>query len=509
MVAWFDHQPPREAREALEDRGFLVGSVAASQLKSPIDLIGLCAVVFTQSDSKRTQVIAQLTAHAELLLDCDVRVIVRPTTDASAAGALSGLGERLGLEVAEPSALSMPDPPSIRIFGASDGWNVVANYILEHPPGPAPRPEAELQITLEDSAGNPATLKSSADEILLRRAFWDCSALHLKPMPVGGKSGATTFRGFAEIAESEHGKWPVPYFIKLETRGGTAKEYGNYLKHVAPYVPFHLGPHLATKRCCLGARKGILVGDFVDESESLLSCAPDGRAAAALSCLFDRTLVGWYRSAMPYPKPLSSWLRAPATISVARLARARVLGATLSPSELAILVNRCTASPTLCGARHGDLHARNILVRATDAIIIDFMRHEVGPLVCDVACLEASLLVDGFADAIGNQKPEALLASLVPLYDRLPTTPGIPDANPRDPSRWFYRAVRQLRLHAHQMETENRQYAGALACALLGQAKRGRNASEPEASLRAVAYVLAERVLLHAFGPLVPSGSPA
>ncbi len=51
------------------------------------------------------------------------------------------------------------------------------------------------------------------------------------------------------------------------------------------------------------------------------------------------------------------------------------------------------------------------------------------------------------------------------------------------------------------MESRPHQYAAALALALLVKATKSPKTPEPEASRRAAAYVLAERLLVNAFDP--------
>jgi hypothetical protein len=292
------------------------------------------------------------------------------------------------------------------------------------------------------------------------------------------------------------GQWPLPFFVKIGSRKKILIEYQNYVDNVAPYVPFHLGPHLVADRCCLGAYEGVIVGDFVEESESLLHCAQDGRAASAIACLFDRTLRGWYRGSHLEERPFCEILKRhfPRKISRDRFARACQLGARRDLKELRGLFECCKSTPVIVGPIHGDLHAANVRVRATDAIVIDFYGHREDPLVYDAACLEASLLVDGFP-SVRKSKIKNWLQSISTLYDHVPLQGVLKQANPKNQSAWFHSCVRQIRLYARQMEYGPPQYAAALAVALLTKATKDPEVSEPEASRRAAAYVLAERVL--------------
>jgi hypothetical protein len=510
QVAWFGCQPPQDGQTAFKDRGFLVTSCTDSQLTEPAFLAGLSAVIFTQRADKPTQIVQSLRDHAKRLLNHDCQIILRPRSkelsqDPSILrNVLDGLRlPRTGLPhkdagktASELAVDAIPPLPHVAFFDESVSWGFIANVVADNALGAAPN--LALKITVDD-----VVTKLDPDaELLIRRAFWDCSDVHLVAME-GGRSGVRVYRGYAELAGGLHAQWPQPHFVKLGDRTKILEEYEIYEENVDPYIPFHLGPHLIRERCCLGASEGVLVGDYVEESESLRDCASEGRAATAIACLFDRTLLGWHRRWEEVSTPLSRGLlhRFPrmSRISNGRYARARALGATRDLNELRTLFERCNSEPILVGPIHGDLHAANVRVRATDAIVIDFCAHVDFPLVYDAACLEASLLVEGFAD--DKREIEDWLSSIAQLYEHPVTDGSLPHPNPKDRSCWFHACVRQIRRYARQWERGKDQYAGALAVALLTKAVKDKNAPEPEASRRAAAYVLAERVLWSTFGP--------
>lgn len=508
-VAWFGCVPPADGRQAFEDRGFKVTSCSAAQLNDTGFVSGLSAVIFVQSSDKAAQVGQYLSEYAERLLNYDCQVVLRPgSAELSDDPQLlrntvdrlrlpeTGFPERVPEEGKPPKAVeAIPPPPYVRFFGHFVPWGFIANKVAENPPGAAPN--LILDISVDDVVKK---LDSDA-ELLVRRAFSDCLNVHLVAME-GGHSGVRVYRAYAELAGGLHAQWPQPHFVKIGERATILKEYEMYEDDVDPYIPFHLGPHLIRERCCLGAKEGVLVGDYVEESESLRDCASQGRGATAIACLFDRTLLGWHRRWKEVQTPLSRGLnhRFPRInrIGNTRYARARALGATRDLNELRTLFQRCDSVPVLVGPIHGDLHAANVRVRATDAIVIDFCAHADFPLVYDAACLEASLLVDGFAD--DKRDIEEWLASVASLYDHPVTGRQLPHPNPKDRSCWFHACVRQIRRYARQWECREDQYAGALAVALLTKAVKDKHAPEPEASRRAAAYVLAERVLWTTFG---------
>ena len=515
-VAWLNLEPDSEARRILEEREYLVARCTEDHLRDPAYLAGLTAVVFSQSAEKPTRIGRELQSHARRLLDYDCRIIVRP----SALGATIAENVIASLRlptVGLPAAVADPkegEPPlpCVRYFDIAAPWGSVANFITGSPADPPPN--AALKIVIDDriDAVGKRTKCELRDELdlLVRRAFADCAHVHLVPMD-DGHSGVSVYRAYAELAGGLEGLWPQPYFIKLGDRAKVLHEYKIYEENVDPYVPFHLGPHLIRGRCCLGAKDGILVGDYVEESESLRDCACTGRSATAIACLFDRTLVGWHRQARQVSQSLSAGLMAKFPFihnASPRMRRARELGATRSVKTLKKLFRRCTSQPVLVGPIHGDLHAANVRVRASDAILIDFAAHRNLPLVFDAACLEASLLIEGFAG--DHRDAQEWLKSVEDLYSAPVLDAVRAHPNPKDRSFWFLTSVRQIRRYARQWECGKDQYAAALALALLIKASKDPSVPEPEGSRRAGAYVLAERVLSSTFGaPAVHEASVA
>ena len=531
-VAWLAIQPPAEGEAAFKERGFQVQQYSAAQLQDQAFLMPLAAVIFTQREADLTGITQELQTHAQRLLDYDCRIIIRAFDRGDLhrqplriiANAVNRLrlwtvglppGEAVKLKMWQPTGHGEPPLPHARLYGLNVKWPDIANFITEHQPGPAPNANLVIVPDVEKGRLRPG------HEVLLRRAFWDCTEVHLKPMD-DGRSGVSVYCAHAELAEGQLGRWPLPYFVKIGERSKVFNEYLNYQDKVDPYIAFHLGPHLIRERCCLGANTGVIVGDFVDESESLIECARAGRAAPAIACLFDRTLVGWHRSARKEREEsckLANGFRRifPEMIGAfePRLAQARALGAKKSLSELQALFECCTSTPVLVGPIHGDMHAANVRVRATDAILIDFLAHKRGPLVYDAAVLEASLLVEGFRDGRefdrASMSPERIakmdseikewLRSIETLYTDIPLQDALSHPNPKNASCWFHACVRQIRRYAREMQTGEHQYAAALALALLIKASKDLEAPEPEASRRAGAYVLGERVLVNTFGP--------
>ena len=268
--------------------------------------------MLTQSATKPRLIVSDLEKYGSLLLDFDCRIIIRAAEvpGLNTLSIITSAIDKLHLPTAglppneaeklkkwQPSGRGDPLLPHVHIYSESIPWANVANFLAENPPGPAPN----FTLTIDSS---PLDLQFAPDsKLLIRRAFWDCADVHLVSMS-GGHSGVDVYRAHAELAAGLHGRWPLPYFVKLGAREKIMAEFQNYEGHVRSYVPFHLGPHLVPERCCLGATKGIIVGDYVAESESLRDCARQGRANSAIAASsierLSAGIVGQRKNQLPF-----------------------------------------------------------------------------------------------------------------------------------------------------------------------------------------------------------------
>ncbi len=289
-------------------------------------------------------------------------------------------------------------------------------------------------------------------------------------------------------------------------------EYDKYCGHIFEYVPFHLGPRLRRDRCNLGSTQGILVGDFVEGAESLISCARGARCGHAISNLFDKTLGGWRKQKrLDTDRSLSSYLEkkwhseGSDALIILPPARAEIVRRLGGETDIALLKmifeNHGNTSPLIAPA-HGDMHAANVIVRHGDGILIDFEKlEEHYPLTYDPASLEGGLLVEGFIKDLEKKKgfkPNELVKLIEPLYERLALKRGETTLCRRgDPTEWFYDTVNQIRTLSWAAEYEPGQYALTLALCLI---RKGCNTHEslegkgPNAS-RAIAFFFGQKIL--------------
>jgi hypothetical protein len=502
-IAWLNSPQPTEATQAFSARGYSVETCDSEALGRPAFLAGLAAVVFTQNPDKLRDIGSDIEAHGARILDHGCQILAIP-----ARGWHSSLIESIEkTRLSTVASLNILSFPFIRIFDEKADWNAIASFIEKHPQGRPPN--AQLQIDSDvGKTGNIPGL-SSARIVLLQRAFGDCSKVHLKPLG-GGLSGAAVFIAYPTLERTYlNSRLPLPYFVKFDSRDNALKEYKNYRERVDPFIPFHLGPHLIDERCFLGAFDGVIVGDYVEESESLIDCAKSGRAGPAIACLFNRTVHGWHRDATEQNG--ATYPIFPDSIPAARWNLAKSLGAKTVLKDLRQYLKHANISSMMVGPVHGDLNANNVRVRGVDAIVIDFLsQRDDGDVVFDAANLEASLLVDGFANNLLGQRASAndvrtTLKLVRPIYEKSLVNLVPPYCDPENPANWFYECVRQIRRYARQVECHSGQYATALARAFLKRSCKESRADAPftinEEYRRSAAYVVAELILLRTFGP--------
>lgn len=511
MVVWAGTDVPNCAKVAFEARDLVVSQCTFEQLASGPFLAGVGAVVFTQDSGGADVLKGLIETHAPRLLNygCTViaRIIPDPVSDASfRAGMYRAnlpfgnlvVGTAASTSASNQSTEGDPPLPQVRFYGDTVGWESVANFIVSHPAGDAP----DDNVTIE-----PKSMFTEEQLLLLKRAFAGYAEVHLTKLD-SGRSGAKALRANAR-RHGITGGWVQPHFVKIGQRPAITIEYFNYDERVDPYIPFHLSPNIQKERCCLGAKLGLLLGDYVDGSESLEACAKDSRAGHAIACLFDRTLRGWYKMATLDERVLSSMnedFKLKRNFPKGRLELARNIGAHHDLQIMEKHLKQCSSKQWLRGPTHGDLHATNVRVRATDAIVIDFQAYSNGLVLRDIARLEVSLLVDGFRRSTYEDPTNATkfdgkgwLKDVEQLYLCDPTSNHPLDyEDPSSRAHWFHLCVRQVRLHARPFELGVGQYAAALGMELL--LKSARDEAPPfEHYRRAASYYLAERMLEKVF----------
>jgi len=484
-----------------------------------------CLILIQNTDEPKL-ISEELQTYAPLLLPRDGRIYILPASQKGAIGLQfrrqiiaaidehripnSGLSSlnRERFEKWDDGPNFDPFGPFAHVFNLPPpfDWAKIANVIRSNsasaaPPLPVPIISAKRsndeKIDLDDEA-----------TCLLQRAFKNCESVELVAVS-NGLSGIGTYKTYVKPRIDQLAQiWPYVYFVKLGKRKMIATEFRKYEENAMDYVPYHLGPRLRSDRCALGHKLGVIVTDYVHTAESLRDCARDGRAGAAIGNLFSHTLRNWRGSAKKEEIDIRVHLTEVVEKEVPphRIQNIKNFGATKTYLELRELLLRSESKPTLMGVIHNDLHATNVLVRANDAIIIDFEKlKESGPLLYDVASLEAGLFVDGF---IGDKRdPLILLSSIDSLFTLKALDWKFPKFNASDRSAWYFESARLIRMHGREMERAEHQYALVLAAVFLKKScndedfdkldnvdKSAKAITREQA--RALAFLLAEKIIL-------------
>ena len=288
-------------------------------------------------------------------------------------------------------------PPSLhaRLRGAvlritgSFAPHSLPQAILTFDPGSAANRRLDIALAPDISV--------HADErLLLMRAFMDSRRIVLRRLS-GGLS-AHTFFVQATLTFSEAGPRPMPFFVKLDEPAKIADELANYEAYATQHIPWYLRPNIDARRCFIGVNRGILVGTFVDRSESLWAVAQKGDGARYIHSLFENTLTGWRGHA----DRLATKRGTLATrlegifryedVQQNYVDAANQLGMHESAKTIWEHLLDLSDQTWREGIMHGDMHGENVRVRDSDAIIIDLERTRAnGPLSADLASLDVWL----------------------------------------------------------------------------------------------------------------------
>ena len=539
-IAFVGDMPSGPSLDRFRDRNFKCEATTLDKLCRAQYAAQLDAVIWTQDRHKPYSMIRELRTVVPHLLDHDIRVYVRLAKDERLGGTPRKLVVNALLAGSIPTANLLPYEwqsianerrerengyllPCVYIFDVASTWVDIATVVCDRPAGPSPK----FRLNFDDSAllKRFGPFGHTERVMLLRRAFWDCSELQLELLE-GGMSGASVFKAYASLGaglvQQGRGAYPHLFFVKIGPRKKIVDEFDKYFWHMAEYVPFHLEPRLRRERCNLGSTQGALVGDFVDGAESLVTSARGGRCVHAVANLFDKTLAGWRKQAVPDTlRLLDSYLedkwrvegstRAIA-LPISRAKLVRHLGGNTRVGPLKkIFEDRAKSAPFVAPA-HGDMHATNVLVRHGDAILIDFEKLVASyPLTYDPASLEGGLLVEGFVRNLrkGEIRLRELVRLLNPLYEE-PALSGRQMAICRrgEVVEWYYDAVNQIRALSWSAENEPGQYALTLALCLIRKGCNPDEALEADGHnmSRAMAFFFGQKILLAASSTIRATG---
>jgi hypothetical protein len=329
--------------------------------------------------------------------------------------------------------------------------------------------------------------------LLIRRAFTKAEVVHLQEIGTGF-SGARVFLADEKRRQNSIAHWAQPRLVKIDSRKQLDIEVGNMLA-VSPFVPFELRPNLDIH--VKGFHKSVFVADFVENSESMLDATRAGRAEAAISNLFNRTLHRWRdraRHCLQADEPLAVAAERLGMISPEKIKREYIETREFQDLNLDIVTLwfslRSIAFKHDAATIHGDLHGKNIRVRGDDAILIDLgsvMGAEPpgAPLCFDVAMLEVALVFDCNEDEAKGKFQDSDWRSSIEHYYSLDSIQRMPDRASVSPVSWRHNCLQRIRAYGIYGQSNKYEYAIALAIAMwrwckfqsLGDADRGRRAA--------------------------------
>ena len=338
--------------------------------------------------------------------------------------------------------------------------------------------------------------------LLLQRAFSDCSEIELLPL-TEGKSNALVFRAHARVGSVAPAAFMLPFLVKLDTAPNIETELENFRTYVAPHVPFSHRPDLDAGRSLIGATRGILVGDFVEDAASLAQLCSDPSGRGAIYSLFDDALRSWRRHAYADPSTtkLSFTELMPGLIKeteilprIVNLARKK-FGLTATPNQLVDRLTKASVFNYRRGIIHGDLHPGNVMVRGSEPILIDFFSiWGAAPLIADVACMEVAVCftIAPEKTALGrtkvHEKPfRSWKKEIDALFAKACLNYVPPLQEPPSEFNWLWSICRQTRMMAHLVGADRGPYEAALVAYLLRRARLGLN---PKENLLIAAYAL-------------------
>lgn len=418
----------------------------------PHDAEQACAAVLDFAPAVDDALLAFAVRDIARLVDHGLRVDIVAEGDAAMGRVQAALARFAGL-------------PGV-FFHTSPEPHRLAEAIARHDAGPVPR--LDLEIAVE---GGREELRKN-DEILFQRAFAHCREIRLVQL-AGGRSDARVFAVHMVVEGSNAGVWPQPAFAKLDRRDKIEREYANYRDYAARFIPFLMRPNIETLVC--GSDRSLLVGNFVDHSESLRALAERGLAGPAITALFKEALAGWSDQAFagePLTGSIAEAMRIagiwdPERIADEYVERAAEHGVLQTPADLHAalkgLDQRYRMAPV-----HGDLHGENVRVRGSHAILIDLSSVCRAPGCTDLAALETWFAFElASGDDPERYRDDQWKAVVDRLYAPAAFIDAVAPCRPTDARAWMATAVKHIRELARATPCCPGEYQTAVAVQLL------------------------------------------
>ena len=352
-VIWLGAPPPHGFVEALETRRL---SVVQSDEPSDDALATSCAAIFNIPKYNGT-IAGMIKSEVPRCISHGARPIIR--ADSHIIRIIQGLIKDYSGRWHPIATSRQPDDLAEEARDEKDKC------------GPSYEKELDIQGCAVDGE----------DRLLFQRAFHDCTAIELLSQKEG-KSNAKVFRVHARVGNGAPGSFMLPFLAKLDSVSDIKAEFDRFERYVVGHVPFSQRPNIAGGRSVLGANRGILVGDFVEDATSLARICERPEARSIIYSIFDDALRSWRRhayvdppnAALAFTNPaLMPDIIRPAEILPEIVATAKKrFGLRATPQDLVDRLTKASVFKYQRGIVHGDLHPGNVMVRGTEAILIDF-----------------------------------------------------------------------------------------------------------------------------------------
>lgn len=479
VVYWFGCPP-----EAAEDREFRQRGLSIrffNESAASVDFAMARAAVFSGKPPGFPSACGELS-RVRPALDHGLLVYLLAEDDTAQAH----LGKQLPAEILEGALKNRVR----RRTGATEAYEI-AEVIARHDAGSAANPTLEISLP-------PEVALTEEQRFLIMRAFSDCRSIALKRLP-GGRS-ANVFAVQATLSFSVAGPRPLPFFVKLDSPKKILKELDCYGLYAAHHIPWYLRPNLDAQRCLIGVTQGVLVGSFVDQSESLWEAVQKGKGSRYIHALFEDTLMGWRSQAYRNPPTPSRIANSLSTafkyekVDSAFVEQAQQWGLVKTPKELWEHLLNLPAQPLRNAPMHGDMHGENVRVRNNDSIIIDLANAEIGPLCADLASLDVWLSFEVSGDQHMIPDRAAWTAVVRDLYapEKVSLLPNMENVDVG--LDWLRGSIRQIRMISGAICECDTEYSTAVAIYLLRRASYTADTDE-DAYRRAFAYWLGAQLV--------------
>jgi len=333
---------------------------------------------------------------------------------------------------------------------------------------PAPGRSPNFRLTV-----GKVTSLSEEEITLLQRSFSEYNHLDIRKITKQGFS-ANVYFAYPQLTEGAGRGRPQPFLVKFDKKKKVKEELAYYKEYVNSHVPFNLRPNFEEDRCFLEGDKGVLVASYVDRAIPLIEAVERGTGPGAIHCLFEETMDRWIRNSKiekgsPFEALRKRFKREKFDANRKIIAEAKKLGDVPLPDKLLALLAAIPCRNHLYGTSHGDLHANNVLVKGSDAIIIDFSQCTNGPTLVDFATLDVSLAFHSVPpEDYGKRvkfKKWAQFVSQLYDYEKIVQLPEARESFELFARQWT--CIRQIRRYALMEQRDRLEYAICVCTELL------------------------------------------